>query len=436
MTSARAADLGDRYEQMGRLADLFDDAGEEVRRRARLGAEVLRDPAFTESAELSRSSFDRAEEDVRTATTGKHGLLTRSLELDADALVLRATLLTYRWIDELQDAAARTLGAIAGRAIGYLAPEVTLGGSVLSAGLIEADALERDGVTAYLNRLAQDNPELMEHITSGGGGLLESLQLRSLLTAGAPAGDDAGAAARGGLRACGVPAMSGGFGAAVRDAAGGLLASAPEAGPGGAPADVAGDPPGSTPTSLTELMETLDRTARPVAVARVSAGRFIAYLPGPAGGSAGPRLRLVGGDTSDYTERARRTIERAVADEEAPRVMLVGAGPGGTAAAEIGARRSAAFVVDQVVTAGAPNAHAPRVPETVRVLSLEDRSDPVGLLGSLLNAGVDHRVTVVVDTAGAEGPMAVAGARAVDAADHPTVREELDRLRDLGYLAG
>ena len=33
---------------------------------------------------------------------GKDGLLSRSIELDADALVLRATVLTSRWIAELQ----------------------------------------------------------------------------------------------------------------------------------------------------------------------------------------------------------------------------------------------------------------------------------------------------------------------------------------------
>ena len=54
-------------------------------------------------------------------------------------------------------------------------------------------------------------------------------------------------------------------------------------------------------------------------------------------------------------------------------------------------------MIDQVVTAGAPSAHVPRIPETTRVLSLEDRSDPVALLGSLVNAGAANRVTVVFD---------------------------------------
>ena len=54
----------------------------------------------------------RVEEDVRAATTGTHGLLSRSIELDADALVVRATVATYEWIDGLQEAATRTLGSM------------------------------------------------------------------------------------------------------------------------------------------------------------------------------------------------------------------------------------------------------------------------------------------------------------------------------------
>ncbi len=82
------------------------------------------------SEELSATTYTTAADDIRAATTGKNGVLNRSIELDADALVVRATVLTYRWIDELQDAAYRTLGSIAGRAIGYLAPEVALGGAI------------------------------------------------------------------------------------------------------------------------------------------------------------------------------------------------------------------------------------------------------------------------------------------------------------------
>ena len=132
-----------------------------------------------------------------------------------------------------------------------------------------------------------------------------------------------------------------------------------------------------------------------------------------------------------------RAIERAVTEDDA-RVMLVGSAAGGAIAAEIAATaRSSRFVVDQVVTAGAPSAQVPRIPEATRVLSLEDRADPVVLLGSLINASTANRLTVVFDAAGAEGAqLYVAGARAADSAEHPELRAEINRLQDLGFLAG
>ena len=121
--------------------------------------------------------------------------------------------------------------------------------------------------------------------------------------------------------------------------------------------------------------------------------------------------------------------------------MLVGSSYGGTAAAEIAASAtSESFVVDQVVTVGAPAAQVPSIPVQTRVLSLEDRADPVALLGSLVNASVDNRVTVIYDGsaagAGAGAETYVVGGRAVDEAQHPGLRAEIQRIQELGYLAG
>ncbi|GAB2761037.1 hypothetical protein GCM10027020_11700 [Nocardioides salsibiostraticola] len=252
-----SADLTDRYDRMTRLAGLFDESGGLMRARAALGARILHDPAFLDSTELSGASAARAEEDIRSATTGQHGLANRAIELDADAVVLRATVQTYRWIDDLQVAAYQTLGAIAGRAVGYFAPQVELGGELVSAGLIETDDLDREGVGAYLNELAASNPELLEHV-SGGGGLLGDLPMRSLLTVGFLSGESAGAAGVGGLRACGVAPLATDFASALRDVGGGLLREP----------DVEVEPAASTsgvgsmaPTGLTGLMATLDACA-------------------------------------------------------------------------------------------------------------------------------------------------------------------------------
>ena len=429
VTDAEAADLADRYDRMMRLAGLFDTSGEEMRQRAKLGTDVVKDPAFTESEELAKASFKTAEQDIVAATTGKNGLLTRSIELDADALVLRATVLTYRWIDELQEAAYKTLGSIAGRAIGYLAPEVALGGAIVSAGLIETDALDRDGLAAYLGELAESNPELMEHVTSGGGGLLDGLAMRSLLTAGVLAGEQGRLAGQGGLRAVGVPSFAVDFDGALRDIAGSLVET-----PTSEPEPQSQD--GSVPGNLTDLMTRLASTTTPVQVQRVTDGRFIAYLPGPAGTSA-RRLRLVGGDPAAYADQVVRAISAATEGEPDARVMLVGSAQGGVTAAEVAAAApSEGFVIDQVVTAGAPSAAVPEIPAEIRVLSLEDSSDPVALLGSLINAQVSNRITVVFDSERIPGESVyVAGGRAADGADHPELQAEIARIQELGYLA-
>ena len=438
-TPVEAADQSDKYDRMLRLADLFDASGQEMRLRSKLGAEILRDEAVAESSALSKPTFDAAADDIRSATTGTRGLLTRSIELDADALVVRATVLTYRWIDELQEAAYTTLGSIAGRAIGYLAPGVALGGAIVSAGLIETDALDRDGIADYLSDLAEANPDLMDHVMSGGGGLVESLQLRSVLTSGLLAGDRGRLAAAGGLRAIGVESFAGVTTAAVRDVAGPVVAPAP------APAEPADPPaPGSTaPRTLEELMTRLSHTAQ-VTVHQVGDSRFIAYLPGPDGGANGVRrLRLVGGDPSSYAARAIAAIETATKDVDDATVMLVGSAQGGVAAAEIAAAGGAGFTVDQVVTAGAPSAQVPTLPSGTRMLSLEDRADPVALLGSLLSAGAANRLVVVFDAAhepvadgGAPEPAYVLGGRAADRADNADLRAEIGRIQGLGYLAG
>jgi hypothetical protein len=439
-TPVEAADLADKYDRMLRLADLFDASGQEMRLRSKLGAEILRDEAVADSSSLSKPTFDAAADDIRSATTGSRGLLTRSIELDADALVVRATVLTYRWIDELQEAAYTTLGSIAGRAIGYLAPGVALGGAIVSAGLIETDALDRDGIADYLSDLAEANPDLMDHVTSGGGGLVESLQLRSLLTSGLLAGERGRLAAAGGLRAIGVEPFAGVTTSAVRDVAGPVVDPEP------APAEPAdAQAPGSNaPRTLEELMARLSHTAK-VTVHQVGDNRFIAYLPGPDGGAnAGRRLRLVGGDPSSYAAQAVAAIEAAVEDVDDATVMLVGSAQGGVAAAEIAAAAGGAgFTVDQVVTAGAPSAQVPALPNGTRMLSLEDRADPVALLGSLLSAGAANRLVVVFDAAhdpvpdgGAPEAAYVVGGRAADRADNADLRAEIGRIQGLGYLAG
>jgi hypothetical protein len=98
-------------------------------------------------------------------------------------------------------------------------------------------------------------------------------------------------------------------------------------------------------------------------------------LPALPDGGRSARLRLVGGDLSSYARRVREALDRTITDPGA-RVMLVGSGPGGLVAAELASGPPpVAFTIEQVVTAGSPSAQAPRLPEGVRMLSLEGRRE-------------------------------------------------------------
>lgn len=188
---------------------------------------------------------------------------------------------------------------------------------------------------------------------------------------------------------------------------------------------------------LEDLMARLFGVARPVAVQRHAPGAYVAYLTGPRGRAGSPQLRVVG-DHLTYDERVVRTIEagiRRTGDEHA-RVMLVAQGAAGQTALDIAAMAdSPLFEVDRVVTAGATTAVA-RVPRYTRMLCLEDRSDPVALLGSLVNAASDNRLTVVFDGTGAASveERYVAGGRLADASTDPDLVAEINDLRSLGYL--
>ena len=181
-------------------------------------------------------------------------------------------------------------------------------------------------------------------------------------------------------------------------------------------------------------MRELARTRQRVRVQRLVTGRYLAYLPGPYVGPG--RLRLVGGDHRSYTGEVVDALEQAVAGDVDARVMLVGSAQGGVAAAQVAASAaSTAYTIEQVVTAGSPASQVPKIPAAVQALSLEDRADPVALLGSLINAGVTNRMTVVFDGTESSDGVYLAGGRAADRAGHPELRAAIDRMRRQGYLA-
>ena len=437
-TPVEAADQADSYDRMMRLADLFDDSGEQMRQRAGLGVEIVSDPAFADSAPLSPATHARAEDDVRAATTGKHGLLTRSIELDADALVLRATVLTYRWIDELQAAAYETLGSIAGRAIGYLAPEVALGGAIVSAGLIETDALDRDGVAAYLSELAEQQPradgarhQRRRRPARRAADALAAHRRRARRRAAA--GWPAGRPARRRRRA----APDTDFASALRDVAGGLVQTARRPRPPRRHPHRRRRRPGA-PRSWPTLMATLEARVRSVVVRRVG--------PAATSPTSRPRRRRAAAGCAWSAATTRRTPPRSCARSRTP-----SAGDDGRPrdAGRLGARagsprprsrrpgRPSAFVVDQVVTAGAPSAQCPGSPTDPGALARGPRRPgrPARLADQRRRRPTGSPSSSTATRRAADS-VYVAGGRAADRADHPDLRAEIARLQELGYLAG
>src|SRR3546814_5558394 len=123
-------------------------------------------------------------------------------------------------------------------------------------------------------------------------------------------------------------------------------------------------------------MTSLSQVDGDLLVQKLPGGRYIAYLPSH-GRRGRATLQLVGSDVSGRVSSVLEAIEAAVGDDSGARVMVVGHAQGGVAAAEIAAAAgSDKFVIDQVITAGAPAAPVPRVPDGTTVLALEDRADP------------------------------------------------------------
>ena len=142
-----------------------------------------------------------------------------------------------------------------------------------------------------------------------------------------------------------------------------------------------------------------------------------------------------------YVRQVVRAIEQAVEgdDRRQARVMLVG-----SVAGRRGGRRDRGGrhlrARSWSTRSSRPAPRRPRCRRSRRrrrVLSLEDRADPVALLGSLINANVTNRVTVVFDGAGSgHGASTSPAAERPTRPQHPGLRAEIKRIQELGYLAG
>jgi len=443
------------YEQMLALAERYERQAGDFVEMAGLGAKIMANGDLLESAILSPVSFGDAELQVLDATTGANGLTVRAIGIEADALGVRAVVAAFKASDSLSKHAMEMLDNALGKLlfVGTIAslPALLAAGGISYAYYSTLSAEEQEALTAQiaenLGQFLHDHPEVAQHLINGGGGLLESLVPGlGLLNPGDGPIDQA----------------------TTNDAAR-LLAlllgnstdySVTDLG------DFDGGAGAHTPGSLENLMQQLSATNDLDAseadadmhgaiqiqqVGEAPHERYIVYIPGTDDMSPIPQsgdlardmetnYQLIGGMDSAYG----RGIEQAMVDAglTGKDVMLVGHSQGGMVSASLAAdpEFSRQFNVQHVVTAGAPTAQVPLLPDSTHAIHFENRGDAVPLLDGEDNPDQPNRTTVKFD----EGSSDIAdnhgmdhytnGAAAADASTNGSIQSEIDRMRDDGYL--
>lgn len=370
--------LAATYASVRGLAATFDSAGDELRAWAVLGVRILADPGVAATAALSPASYAVAECAVLAATTGADGVLGASLLCEEDAVLLRAAVTLLDATDDRVRAwIGRLQDALVQNAFDVADPPRNAGLVALAYGSDGRPGVRRtdDAVPGSATQPA-DLDDLLGHLQH-------------------------------------VAALSTGS---------------------------------DSPHNGTIQVQTLDAGTDRV--------RHIVYLPGTDDMQTlpwtqdddvrdlGTDLRTMGGEDTSYQRGVLQAMAEAGIGPHDP-VLLVGHSLGGMTAAAILARGSR-FDVTHVVTAGSPTAQLPGFPAGSHVLSLEHEGDVVPLTDGAPNPDSIEQVTVTfADEGGADGVAGehdywhyLNGAAAADASTDPAVVEQLDSLRDAGFLSG
>jgi len=439
------------YDDIVDLASLFETAGDELRSNAWDDKGLLANGDLLQSAFLSSRTFAEAEAAVITATIGPHGVASRAICIEADALIMTTSVGAYRLADDVVHGLYGGLSYVGGFALGLVTPGLVLLGGGLGAASLLANPLvmgyvathpePKDQILAGVQGFIEDHPELVQELVNSGGGLLDGLVGSPLLPV--PYG------LRGPLLATlGIDPVHGTTGDAAGDLAGMFGDTGQEVTANGT--DVRHLPP---PGSLEDLMAGLSTTNNggdgEIDIQLVgNPPHYIVNLPGTDSwddpGDARDltaNLQLVGAQDTAYSRGILEAMDRAGIPKDAP-VMLVGHSQGGMTAVHLAADPDfqERFNVRHVVTVGAPTAQVPDIPSGTHVFSLENTGDVVPLLDGEDNPDAANRTTVRFDgTTGSVGgnhDMGVytrAGA-VVDSYDDPSTRAALQQMRDDGFL--
>jgi hypothetical protein len=412
-TSAHYADL----ELLARRSE--SDAGDYEAIDARAHG-ILLDGDVVASAVLDPVGMVRFAETLLSTLDGPHGLTALAMRMQVRGAALRTAAASYRAVDEAQRDLVDSIRFVAGFALGA-APLVPVAVGLLGVGGLKL-ATEL-GVSVDWQGLLTAHPGLVDNLVGIAPGLIDGLP--------------------------GVQGDATDLASAVR-LVGELYPDGPAlVTPLGPDRDASMVVPPHGFADLADGLTYRDAEATgshqgdiDVRVVTTAAGSrsYIVDIPGTKdwhlapGGHDGPlndlgtNLHAMGGQSTAYEQGVAEALRRAGAGPGDP-VMLVGHSQGGIVATDAANHfvSSGQFNVTHVVTLGAPVGRLD-VPDSVAMLSLENRNDIVAHLDAADNPDTPNRTTVsfaddhgnVADNHALPASYAPA-ARALDASTDPSV---------------
>lgn len=430
-----AGGLEAKYDDLLTLADKSDDVGRTLGDTALRGSRLLVDQELLASAVLDPGGWARVERALVEAVGGPYGAGTTAARYGMRAAGVRFAATKYELTDralaELRDLKMWTDG-VAVRAAGggliTLQPwAVPLGVAAVAsvAGPEAIGHLAWDGVQGKfdLGRWITEHPGVVDGAVGATPGFF-----------GLQPGDVAGAAGLAALlypdgkarvtdlgRLQGDVFASSGLGTSRVQRLMSALSQTNEA--------THGSSGGKTNTQGTITVRTItDKFGKKAYLVDLPGTKDWHFNPGhsPDLNDLGTNLHAMAGHPTAYQRGVAEALLRAGAPEGAA-VMLVGHSQGGIVAMQAAARSGTPdfpYRVTHVVTAGSPVGRI-EVPDSVRVLSLENKHDIVAHLDAAANPPTHNRTTVTLDEQhGSPGQN-----HAMEATYQP-IAKEVDAMRD------
>ncbi|WP_299055778.1 hypothetical protein [uncultured Nocardioides sp.] len=445
--------LAATYADLRDLADAHDALGDRVRARGRAVLALTTEGDLLASAALSPVSFATAEAALTGAVWGTDGAYAAASHVEADAVAVRSVVALLAGADGTVASGVGMLAHGLGRAA---APGLVAVAAPIAAGLTLVHLGGRLGAVPPLVTAAARHPGLVEPVVVAVSGSVDVLTGRAPPVPGVLA----------------LPVAPDLLGST------GVLAGA--YGPDGPPrvahrGDL--DGPVAPPRGVADLLDGLTvvhglsdapgghgTVAVDTLVGADGSRRHVVHLPGTDDMGTPPwgqdddvrdlatNLRLMAGEPTTYGAGVVEAMREAGVRPGEP-VLLTGHSQGGMQAVALADDLAgSSYDVRQVVTAGSPTAQVPHLGEDVAVLSLENRGDVVPLLDGAPNPDTPQRVTVTFDAPVTHGDGDGDGdgatdpaerhrlghyrdaAAAVDASMDPSLRTQVDRMREWGFL--